>query len=183
MLYTTFRRALELPIERGLIKSDDYIHACLQMFKSYGMTITNHFQEYYTAKIVQDDDGSKYGSNRHISDSTIYGIEDLVVKVDDILARHSLNSDQKNAYDAIMRHVDADSSGVFFIDGPGGTGKTFLYKALLATFHSRGLIALATASSGAAANNMTGGRTAHPRFKIPINVTTNLICNIKKQSG
>ncbi|GJT32206.1 ATP-dependent DNA helicase PIF1-like protein [Tanacetum coccineum] len=79
-----------------------------------------------------------------------------------------------------MRHVDADSLGVFFIDGPGGTRKTFLYKALLAIVHSRGLIALATAS---AANNMTGGRTAHSRFKIPINLTTNSICNIKKQSG
>ncbi|GJY81685.1 ATP-dependent DNA helicase PIF1-like protein [Tanacetum coccineum] len=37
---------------------------------------------------------------------------------------------------------------VFFIDGPRGSGKTFLYKALLATVRSRGLIALATASSG-----------------------------------
>nr|GEV35116.1 hypothetical protein [Tanacetum cinerariifolium] len=32
----------------------------------------------------------------------------------------------------------------FFIDGPGGTGKTFLNKALLTTGRSRGLIALAT---------------------------------------
>ncbi|KAD2392816.1 hypothetical protein E3N88_39793 [Mikania micrantha] len=54
-------------------------------------------------------------------------------------------------------HVDNDLSGVFFIDGPGGTGKTFLYKALLAEVRSRGLIALATASSGAAANNIPGG--------------------------
>nr|GEY78910.1 hypothetical protein [Tanacetum cinerariifolium] len=104
----------------------------------------------------------------------------IVIQEDDILARHSLNSDQKNAYDAIMRHVGDDSPGVFFIDGHGGTGKTFLYKALLATVRSRGLIALATASPGAAANNMTGGRTAHSRFKILINLTTNSICNIKK---
>nr|GEX51395.1 hypothetical protein [Tanacetum cinerariifolium] len=75
----------------------------------------------------------------------------------------------------------------------GGTGheeaggptamKTFLYKALLATVRSRGLIALAIASSKAATNNMIGGRTARSRFKIPINLTTNSICNIKKQSG
>ncbi|GJZ98284.1 retrotransposable element Tf2 [Tanacetum coccineum] len=30
--------------------------------------------------------------------------------------------------DTIMRHVDADSSSVLFIDGSGGTGKTFWYK-------------------------------------------------------
>ena len=72
---------------------------------------------------------------------------------------------------------------MFFIDGPGGTGKTFLYKALLANIRSRGLIALATASSGVAANNMPGGRTAHSRFRIPLNLDNNSMCNIKKQSG
>ncbi|XP_035832993.1 ATP-dependent DNA helicase PIF1-like [Helianthus annuus] len=82
-----------------------------------------------------------------------------------------------------MMHVDNDLPGVFFIDGPGGTGKTFLYIALLAEIRSRGLIALATASSGAAANNMPGGRTAHSRFKIPLNLENNSMCNIKKQSG
>ncbi|GJZ46824.1 ATP-dependent DNA helicase PIF1-like protein, partial [Tanacetum coccineum] len=73
-----------------------------------------------------------------------------------IIARHSLNTDQKVTYDTIMRHVDADSLGMFFIDGPEGTGKTFLYKALLTTVRSYGLITLATASSRAGANNMTG---------------------------
>ncbi|KAM0012162.1 putative DNA helicase Pif1, P-loop containing nucleoside triphosphate hydrolase [Helianthus debilis subsp. tardiflorus] len=76
-----------------------------------------------------------------------------------------------------------DLPGVFFIDGPGGTGKTFLYNALLAQVRARGLIALATTSSGAAANNMPGGRTVHSRFKIPINLDNNSMCNIKKQSG
>ncbi|KAJ9541417.1 hypothetical protein OSB04_027923 [Centaurea solstitialis] len=69
------------------------------------------------------------------------------------------------------------------LHGPGGTGKTFLYKALLANVRSRGLIALATASSGVAANNMPGGRTTHSRFKIPLNLSNNSMCNIKKQSG
>ncbi|KAK9050793.1 hypothetical protein SSX86_030238 [Deinandra increscens subsp. villosa] len=82
-----------------------------------------------------------------------------------------------------MNHVNNDLPGVFFIDGPGGTGKTFVYKALLAEVRSRGLIALATASSGAAANNLPGGRTAHSRFKIPIKLENNSMCNINKQSG
>ncbi|KAL4564666.1 hypothetical protein LXL04_028734 [Taraxacum kok-saghyz] len=107
----------------------------------------------------------------------------IVVEDEHVRAKDSLNSDQKVAYDEIMRHVDCNLSGVFFIDGPGGTGKTFLYKALLEEVRSRGLIALATASSGAAANNMPGGRTAHSRFKIPINLDNNSMCNIKQQSG
>ncbi|KAI3709788.1 hypothetical protein L2E82_39554 [Cichorium intybus] len=107
----------------------------------------------------------------------------VVVEDEHLRAKDSLNIDQKNAYDEIMRHVDYNLPGVFFIDGPGGTGKTFLYKALLAEVRSRGLIALATATSGAAANNMPGGRTSHSRFKIPINLDNNSICNIKQQSG
>ncbi|KAI3515541.1 hypothetical protein L1887_14440 [Cichorium endivia] len=111
--------------------------------------------------------------------------EEYAILVDNehLHARESLNADQKFAYDEIMRYVDEDISGVFFIDGPGGTGKTFLYKALLANIRSRGHIALATATSGVAANNMPGGRTAHSRFKIPINVDNNSMCSINKQSG
>nr|XP_043639169.1 uncharacterized protein LOC122610240 [Erigeron canadensis] len=107
----------------------------------------------------------------------------IVVEADHLCARDSLNPDQKFAFDTIMRHVDNNCPGVFFIDGPGGTGKTFLYKALLAEVRSRGEIALATASSGAAANNMPGGRTAHSRFKIPLILNNNSLCNISKQSG
>ena len=57
----------------------------------------------------------------------------------------------------------------FFIDGPGGTGKTFLYDTLLAHVRGNGGIALAVASSGIAALLLEGGRTAHSRFKIPVN--------------
>ncbi|VAH95529.1 unnamed protein product [Triticum turgidum subsp. durum] len=58
-----------------------------------------------------------------------------------------------------MHHVLQKKSKVFFIDGPGGTGKTHLYKALLAKMRSMGLIAIATATSGIAAFIMPGGRT------------------------
>jgi hypothetical protein len=57
-----------------------------------------------------------------------------------------------------------------FVDGPGGTGKTYLYKVLLATIRSQKKIVVATASSGVAASIMPGGRTAHSRFKIPLSI-------------
>nr|XP_016479450.1 PREDICTED: uncharacterized protein LOC107800741 [Nicotiana tabacum] len=47
----------------------------------------------------------------------------------------------------------------------------------------RGFIALATACSGVAASLLPGGRTAHSRFKIPIDVDGNFSCNISKQSS
>ncbi|CAA0842066.1 Unknown protein [Striga hermonthica] len=79
--------------------------------------------------------------------------------------------------------IDSKQKGAFFIDGPGGTGKSFLYRALLATIRSRGNIALATATSGIAASILPGGRTAHSRFKIPIDLSALKTCRISKQSS
>ena len=66
--------------------------------------------------------------------------------------------------------------GPLFLDGPGGTGKTFLYNALLAAVRSRGWVALACASSGLAAQNMSGGKTAHSTFKIPLLLNESSMC-------
>jgi hypothetical protein len=69
------------------------------------------------------------------------------------------------------------------MDGPGGTGKTYLYKALLATIRSQNKIAVATATSGVAASIMPGGRTAHSRFKVSLNLDNGSFCSFTKQSG
>ena len=58
----------------------------------------------------------------------------------------------------------------FFLDGPGGTGKTLLFKALLAKPRSEGNMALVVASAALAATLLPGGSTAHARFGIPIPV-------------
>jgi hypothetical protein len=71
---------------------------------------------------------------------------------------------------------------VFFVDSPMGTGKTFLYRCLIATVHLEGLIAVATAMSGIAASIMPGGCTAHSVFKIPIKISDGSICMFLKQS-
>ncbi|XP_022854161.1 ATP-dependent DNA helicase PIF1-like [Olea europaea var. sylvestris] len=95
----------------------------------------------------------------------------------------TLNNEQQFAYDIIMEKVKLELGGTFFIDGPGGTGKTFLYKALLASVRSQNLIALATASSGVSPSLLPGGRTAHSRFKIPLETIGEIICPISKQSA
>ncbi|GBB91117.1 hypothetical protein RclHR1_18230007 [Rhizophagus clarus] len=70
----------------------------------------------------------------------------------------------------------------FFIDGPGGTGKTFLYNTLLSTIRSSGEIAVAVASFGIAALLIMGGRTAHSRFKIPLKLNESSTCSILRSS-
>ena len=69
-----------------------------------------------------------------------------------------------------MSSVDTEDGGLFFVDGPGGTGKTYLYRALVATIRSQKKITLATTTSSVAASIMPGGRTAHSRFKIPLTI-------------
>src|SRR5213592_4204441 len=71
----------------------------------------------------------------------------------------------------------------FFLEGFGGTGKTFLINLVLAKVRSEGRIALSTASSGIAATLLDGGTTAHSRFKIPIDIQSDSTCNIPAQSN
>jgi hypothetical protein len=98
-------------------------------------------------------------------------IEERAIEVDpsDEILESSLNPEQRRAYKDILAAVDSSDGGVFFVDGPGGTGKTFLYKVLLAKVRGERKIAVATATSSVAASIMPGGRTAHSRFKIPLN--------------
>ncbi|XP_040987841.1 ATP-dependent DNA helicase PIF2-like [Juglans microcarpa x Juglans regia] len=116
--------------------------------------------------------------NREIDDERT-----VTIPIEDLLASNSLNSEQKNAYDLILQTLSSNESTAFFIDSPAGTGKTFLYKALLATIRSKNMIALATASSGIAVSILPGGRTAHSRFKIPLNADKDSTCNVIKQGS
>ncbi|XP_071901098.1 uncharacterized protein [Coffea arabica] len=117
--------------------------------------------------------------------STRDTMSEMSIKVteNDISAISLLNKEQKVAFNLIIEAVFVKSKGCFFVDGPGGTGKTFLYRALLAEVRSKGYIALATASCGVAAAILPGGRTAHSRFKIPLDMNPNKMCKVSKQSS
>ncbi|XP_009800704.1 uncharacterized protein [Nicotiana sylvestris] len=113
----------------------------------------------------------------------VYFERNIIVNDEDLLLHRKLNTEQKMAYDVILQRVFANKSRAFFIDGPGGSGKRFLYCALLATVRSKGFVALATTTSGVAASILPEGRTVHSRFKFPINIDEKFSCNISKQSS
>jgi ATP-dependent DNA helicase PIF1 len=69
----------------------------------------------------------------------------------------SLNTKQMAAYKTIISTVNSPNGGAFYIDGPGGTGKTFLYRTLLGIVRSQDKIVVATTTSGVAASIMPGG--------------------------
>ena len=57
---------------------------------------------------------------------------DAPIPASSMEARSLLNDEQHAAYKRIIFHVKQGMAGLFFIDGLGGIGKTFLYKALYA---------------------------------------------------
>jgi hypothetical protein len=89
-----------------------------------------------------------------------------------------LNQDQATFYQVVIGAIHEKRPAVFFLDGPGGTRKTHVYGLLLAKVKSQRRIALAVASSGIATLLLEGGRTAHSRFKIPIDLHEQLTCMI-----
>ncbi|XP_066228790.1 ATP-dependent DNA helicase PIF1-like [Saccopteryx leptura] len=74
---------------------------------------------------------------------------------------------------------------IFFLDAPGGTGKMFQIRLILAAIRSQNDIALALATSGIATTLLPGGRTAHSALKLPLNMQfiETPTCNISKASG
>ncbi|CAK8568464.1 unnamed protein product [Lathyrus sativus] len=110
--------------------------------------------------------------------------EELSVQIpnEEVQSVVKLNNDQMNAYNIIMNAIHEKQGQVFFVDGPGGTGKTFLYRTIMANLRRNNEIVLATASSSIAATLLPGGRTAHSRFGIPIDIEHHSICKIAKNS-
>ncbi|CAN1731989.1 ATP-dependent DNA helicase pif1 [Linum perenne] len=89
-----------------------------------------------------------------------------------------LNEEQKIAFDMITTAVHEKNGKCFFVEGPGGTGKTFLWKVISAKLRSEGKIVLCVATSGIAVLLMEGGHTTHSKFHIPIKLTETSTCDI-----
>jgi len=70
---------------------------------------------------------------------------------------------------------------LFFVYGSGGIGKTFVWTTLMSCLRGQGKIVLAVASSGITSLLFLGGKIAHSRFKIPIDLHDESTCNITQQ--
>lgn len=101
-------------------------------------------------------------ANRELFREMSYDINELTEKVNK--EKPQLNIDQKKVYDKALKSVDLKEGKMFFLDAPGGTGKTFLINLILAEIRMKGKVAIAVASSGFAATLLPGGRTAHSVF-------------------
>jgi hypothetical protein len=85
--------------------------------------------------------------------------------------RGQLNPDQVSCFETIEAAITDDlQTAQFYLQGPGGIGKTFLYKAICHYYRSVGQNVLCVASTRIAALLLPDGRTAHSRFKILIEI-------------
>ncbi|XP_022042430.1 ATP-dependent DNA helicase pif1-like [Helianthus annuus] len=96
--------------------------------------------------------------------------------------RSSLHPEQNSIYEHVITSLSLNRQVLAFVYRHGGTGKTFLWKTIIAKLRSDGNIVLAVAASGIASLLLPSGRTAHSRFKIPIDLTDESLCYIKKKT-
>ncbi|XP_012702283.1 uncharacterized protein LOC101775195 [Setaria italica] len=104
--------------------------------------------------------------NRLIGDEEAYDIATLVDQ--DPLLYSRLNDCQRIAYDSIVRTVVSNELAFYFMS--------------VLEVRSLGKIILVVASSGVASLLLPGGRTAHSRFKISIDIYETTICDIKREN-
>jgi hypothetical protein len=117
-----------------------------------------------------------HGGNRLVQEELAYDQHSLTIDANN--AKDRFNDDQHSAYESILNVMTNKEGKLFFVYGSGGTGKTFVWTTLLFRLRGQGKIVLVIASSGIAFLLFLGGRTAHSRFKIPIDLDNELTYNI-----
>ena len=90
----------------------------------------------------------------------------------------TLNETQQTFFNRVV----SGEHQLYFLDGPAGTGKTFLLKGLLAFYHRQMKKVMVIASSGIAAIMYPTGETAHKGLNIPIHFDDATILKIPEKS-
>jgi hypothetical protein len=93
----------------------------------------------------------------------------------------SLKPTQREHYDKIINAVDSGEGHCFFLDGPGGSGKSYLYQTLTHNLRAQHRSVLCVASTGIAAT-LINGMTAHKQFGIPVPCHENSTSHIRLKS-
>ncbi|XP_055333911.1 uncharacterized protein LOC129585300 [Paramacrobiotus metropolitanus] len=95
----------------------------------------------------------------------------------------TLNPEQRAFVCEVLYAIDTGAGArQWFLDGPGGTGKTYVYRYLSHTLRGRGKEVIAVAWTGIAATLLKGGRTCHSAFKFPLNLDETSVSSIKPAS-
>ena len=131
-----------------------------------------------------DDDDDAPREPREVREALDFDAAEAAEAAQAAVAAMAGNGEQIAAFNAVDAAVRAGEGGCFFLNAPGGTGKTFVAKALYNAAHARGQIVLPMASSGIAAILLPNGKTAHSTFRIPVKgLDKDSTCAVTQQSG
>jgi len=140
----------------------------------FGLFLLNHLLgesgyslENFPKMPLCHDNWSQVTNNYLITEQLTYDIESEQQSFEEHMRNIQLVPDQLNAYQCIINSVLSGHGDAFFLCGPAGTGKTYVYKTVCHRLRSAVKIVLCVASSGIAALLLPGGRTAHSTFVTP----------------
>jgi len=106
--------------------TDDIRNKALYHLQSILSKYGRNLIEFPNMPIPTISSNNEQNTNRLIREEQQYNIEELEKLAEDGFSR--LNVDQRIAFEEIITAVKTKTPVIFFVDGPGGTGKTFLYK-------------------------------------------------------
>ena len=106
----------EQVFDYGLYLIDDILHSS-----------NKYLCDWPTMPLPQNDWAAAFG-NRLIAEQRSYNIDEQAL----LATQHipTLNQAQCSSFDAIFNAVETQSGQTFFLHGPGGTGKTYVYNTL-----------------------------------------------------
>lgn len=70
----------------------------------------------------------------------------------------------------------------FYLDGPGGSGKTYIYNTLMCLVRGQNQVVLPYATTGISSILLKSGRTVHSGFKLPVPITETSTSSMKMSS-
>ncbi|GJW01167.1 DNA helicase [Tanacetum coccineum] len=165
---------LNFPSEYTWYPTDKYWKCCRNLIKpSIGRLTYVHQslgEQFYERLLICHQKGCKNINYIRTVNDTMYPTNRAACE-----ALGLLNNDQEWVLKTKFQEL-------VFVYGHGGTGKTFLWKAITCALHLDAKIVLVVTSSGIAALLLPAGRKAHSRFEIPLNLKDECICNIKKNN-
>ena len=164
--------------------SEDFLRLHGDHTRAYNVAYSNICE----TLIAEDNDIANFPSmpqlvvNNHIEDSNeFYG------NLADMGNRQytMLNRDQKEIVDkflSVSNAIDYNSSRCFYIDGLGGSGKTFVYTTSYNLLKSQNKNDCSMAFTGIAATLLPKGMTVHKVLGLPVPLLSDSSSNIAVQS-
>ena len=99
-----------------------------------------------------------------------------------------LNEKQRSLVDSVCQDLISIRNGedlkcrAYFLDGPGGSGKTMCYNTLISWCRGHRIKVASSAWTGIAATLLKGGRTCHNLFKLPVPILDTSVCHVTPTS-